>query len=72
LQELFKRTVGPIKELFIIYNNQARSKGMGVVTFQRTTDAVLARSKYNGKVIDGSKFFLVVHFAHASNQLTEN
>ena len=30
---------------------------MGVVTFQRATDAVLARSKYNGKVIDGSKFF---------------
>ncbi|KAF8265843.1 hypothetical protein EI94DRAFT_267563 [Lactarius quietus] len=53
LQELFKRTVGPVKELFIIYNNQARSKGMAVVTFQRATDAVLAQSKYNGKVIDG-------------------
>jgi len=53
LEELFKRTVGPVKELFIIYNNQARSKGMAVVTFQRATDAVLAQSKYNGKVIDG-------------------
>jgi THO complex subunit 4 len=52
-EELFKRTVGPIKEIFIIYNNQGRSKGMAVVTFQRATDAVLARSKYNGKVIDG-------------------
>ncbi|KAN0131670.1 hypothetical protein V8E53_010512 [Lactarius tabidus] len=53
LEELFKRTVGPIKELFIIYNNQGRSKGMAVVTFQRTTDAVSAQSKYDGKVIDG-------------------
>jgi THO complex subunit 4 len=26
---------------------------MAVVTFQRATDAVSARSKYNGKVIDG-------------------
>ncbi len=35
---------------------------MAVVTFQRATDAVLAQSKYNGKVIDGSKF-LLIHFA---------
>jgi THO complex subunit 4 len=53
LEELFKRTVGPIKEIFIIYNNQGRPKGMAVVTFQRATDAVSARSKYDGKVIDG-------------------
>ncbi|KAI9458676.1 hypothetical protein BJY52DRAFT_1268950 [Lactarius psammicola] len=53
IEELFKRTVGPIKEMFIIYNNQGRSKGMAVVTFQRATDAVSARSKYDGKVIDG-------------------
>ncbi|KAH9061105.1 hypothetical protein EDB87DRAFT_1611995 [Lactarius vividus] len=53
IDELFKRTVGPIKEMFIIYNSQGRSKGMAVVTFQRATDAVSARSKYDGKVIDG-------------------
>jgi len=39
--------------MFIIYNNQGRSKGMAVVTFHRLTDAGVARSKYNGKVIDG-------------------
>ncbi|KAH8987825.1 hypothetical protein EDB92DRAFT_1874310 [Lactarius akahatsu] len=53
IEELFKRTVGPIKDMFIIYNSQGRSKGMAVVTFQRATDAVSARSKYDGKVIDG-------------------
>ncbi|KAI0252506.1 hypothetical protein BJV78DRAFT_1201136 [Lactifluus subvellereus] len=53
IEELFKRTIGPMKEMFIIYNNQGRSKGMAVVTFQRPTDAGLARSKYDGKVIDG-------------------
>ncbi|KAH9171369.1 hypothetical protein EDB89DRAFT_2070911 [Lactarius sanguifluus] len=53
IEELFKRTVGPIKDMFIIYNSQGRSKGMAVVTFQRATDAVSAQSKYDGKVIDG-------------------
>lgn len=28
---------------------------MAVVTFQKTTDAALAKSKYNGKIVDGSK-----------------
>jgi THO complex subunit 4 len=53
VEELFKRTIGPVKDLFIIYNNQARSKGMAVVTFHRPADAEVARSKYNSKVIDG-------------------
>jgi THO complex subunit 4 len=53
VEELFKRTVGPVKDMFIIYNNQARSKGMAIVTFHRPADAGVARSKYNGKVIDG-------------------
>ncbi|KAI0261664.1 hypothetical protein BC834DRAFT_895358 [Gloeopeniophorella convolvens] len=53
LEDLFKRTIGPMKDVFLIYNNQGRSKGMAVVTFQRPTDAGLARTKYNGKVIDG-------------------
>lgn len=46
-----------MKDLFIIYNNQARSKGMAVVTFHRPVDAGVAQSKYNGKVIDGSTSF---------------
>ena len=31
------------------------SRGMAVVTFESTEHAALARSKYNGKVVDGSK-----------------
>lgn len=60
MKELFKRTVGPMKDLFIIYNSQGRSKGMAVVTFQRPGDAVVARTKYNQKIVDGSKSFRYV------------
>ncbi|KAJ4473094.1 hypothetical protein J3R30DRAFT_762938 [Lentinula aciculospora] len=55
VEELFIKTVGPLKESFIIYNNQGRSKGMAVVMFQRPGDAVIAREKYNGKFIDGRR-----------------
>ena len=54
-QTLFVKTVGPVKEAFIVYNNQANSKGMAIITFQRSEDAMVARKKYNGKIIDGSK-----------------
>ena len=53
LQQLFSKTVGPVKDAFIVYNSQGRSKGMAVVSFQRSTDAALARTKYNGKIVDG-------------------
>jgi hypothetical protein len=33
---------------------------MAVVTFHRPTDAGVARSKYNGKVIDGSASFSIL------------
>jgi THO complex subunit 4 len=46
--------------MFIIYNNQARSKGMALVTFHRPADAGVARAKYNGKVIDGSTSFSAI------------
>ncbi|KAF7984687.1 hypothetical protein HWV62_12972 [Athelia sp. TMB] len=52
VEELFKKTVGPVKEAFIIYNSQGRSKGMAVVTFVRTGDAAVARAKYDGKYVD--------------------
>ena len=52
-QTLFTKTVGPVKEVFIVFNSQARSKGMAVVTFQRAGDAAVARTKYNGKIVDG-------------------
>ncbi|THH16121.1 hypothetical protein EW146_g4469 [Bondarzewia mesenterica] len=53
VEELFKRTVGPMKDLFIVYNNQGNSKGMAIVTFQRPGDAAVARQKYNNKIVDG-------------------
>ncbi|KIK06397.1 hypothetical protein K443DRAFT_3172 [Laccaria amethystina LaAM-08-1] len=53
VEELFRKTVGPLKESFLIYNSQGRSKGMAVVTFQRPGDAALAREKYDGKIVDG-------------------
>ncbi|PFH48020.1 hypothetical protein AMATHDRAFT_66366 [Amanita thiersii Skay4041] len=55
VEELFKKTVGPLKDVFLIYNSQGRSKGMAVVTFQRPGDAVIARSKYDGKIVDGRR-----------------
>ncbi|KAJ7185615.1 hypothetical protein C8R46DRAFT_1061217 [Mycena filopes] len=55
IEELFKKTVGPLRESFLIYNSQGKSKGMAVVAFQRPGDAVIARSKYDGKIVDGRR-----------------
>ncbi|KAG1776348.1 hypothetical protein EV702DRAFT_1109994 [Suillus placidus] len=55
VEELFKKTIGPLKECFVIYNTQGRSKGMAVITFQRPGDAAAAREKYDGKLIDGRR-----------------
>ncbi|KAH9941582.1 RNA-binding domain-containing protein [Epithele typhae] len=55
VEMLFSKTVGPVKEVVIVYNSQARSRGMAIVTFTRPDDAVLARSKYNGKIVDGRR-----------------
>ncbi|KAF8068715.1 hypothetical protein FPV67DRAFT_1607313 [Lyophyllum atratum] len=55
VEELFRKTVGPLKESFLIYNSQGRSKGMAVVTFQRFGDAEVARAKYDGKIVDGRR-----------------
>ena len=53
---LFSKTVGPLKEAFMVYNSQGKSKGMAIVTFARPGDAALARSKYHGKIVDGSEY----------------
>lgn len=45
--------MGPLKESFLIYNSQGKSKGMAVVTFQQPGDAAVARTKYDGKIVDG-------------------
>ncbi|KAE9405022.1 hypothetical protein BT96DRAFT_916461 [Gymnopus androsaceus JB14] len=55
VEELFKKTVGPLKDSFLIYNSQGRSKGMAVVEFHRAGDAMVARSKYDGKFVDGRR-----------------
>ncbi|KAJ7666180.1 hypothetical protein DFH06DRAFT_984817 [Mycena polygramma] len=55
VEELFKKTVGPLRESFLIYNSQGKSKGMAVVAFQRPGDAVIAREKYDGKIVDGRR-----------------
>jgi len=55
VQQLFEKTVGPVRECFVVYNSQGKSKGMAVVQFHRTTDAVVARQKYNGKFVDGKR-----------------
>jgi len=70
IEELFKRTVGPIKDMFIIYNNQGRSKGMAIVTFHRPTDAGVARTKYDGKVIDG-KHKLKIELVTDNDELSQ-
>ncbi|RDB30822.1 mRNA export protein mlo3 [Hypsizygus marmoreus] len=55
VEELFRKTVGPLRESFLIYNSQGKSKGMAVVTFQRPGDAAVARAKYDGKIVDGRR-----------------
>ncbi|KAI0052085.1 hypothetical protein FA95DRAFT_1484246 [Auriscalpium vulgare] len=52
VEELFKRTVGPMKDVFLIYNNKGKSKGMAIVTFARPGDARIARAKYDQKIVD--------------------
>ena len=50
-----KKTVGPVREAFVVFNNQGHSKGMAVVSFYRHSDAVLAKNKYDQKVVDNRK-----------------
>ncbi|KAI1788664.1 hypothetical protein LXA43DRAFT_949738 [Ganoderma leucocontextum] len=55
VEVLFSRTVGPVKEVLMVYNSQGKSRGMAVVTFARPGDAAVARAKYNGKIVDGRR-----------------
>ncbi|KAL1946207.1 hypothetical protein VTO73DRAFT_15334 [Trametes versicolor] len=55
VETLFTRTVGPVKEVLMVYNSQGNSRGMAVVTFARAADASVARGKYNGKIVDGRR-----------------
>ncbi|TFY56482.1 hypothetical protein EVJ58_g7619 [Rhodofomes roseus] len=53
--EVERDGVGPVKDSFIVYNSQGKSKGMAVVAFARPGDAAMARKKYNGKIVDGRR-----------------
>lgn len=53
LKELFKKTIGPLKDSFLVYNSRGSSKGMAVVEFQRSEDASTAKAKYDGRFVDG-------------------
>ncbi|KAI6107592.1 hypothetical protein EDD17DRAFT_628831 [Pisolithus thermaeus] len=55
VEDLFRKTVGPLREVFLVYNSQGRSKGMAVISFQRPGDAAVARAKYDGKFVDGRR-----------------
>ncbi|KAI0739073.1 hypothetical protein C8Q80DRAFT_1203825 [Daedaleopsis nitida] len=55
VEVLFSRTVGPVKEVLLVYNSQGKSRGMAVVSFSRPGDAAVARTKYNGKIVDGRR-----------------
>jgi RNA recognition motif-containing protein len=55
VQELFSATIGPLLDVFVIYNKLSQSKGMAVIHFKSPLDARRARERYNGKVIDGRK-----------------
>ncbi|KAG6845107.1 hypothetical protein H0H87_000806 [Tephrocybe sp. NHM501043] len=55
VEELFRKTIGPLRESFLVYNSQGYSKGMAVVSFARPGDAAIAKQKYNGKVVDGRR-----------------
>ena len=47
-----KKTIGPVRDSFLVYNSQGLSKGMAVVSFVRQSDAVRAKNKYDQKMID--------------------
>ncbi|KZT04501.1 uncharacterized protein LAESUDRAFT_715547 [Laetiporus sulphureus 93-53] len=55
VEMLFTKTVGPVRDTFIVYNSQGHSKGMAVVTFKRSSDAAIARAKYHQKIVDGRR-----------------
>lgn len=48
--------MGPLKDMFLVYNSQGNSKGMAVVTFTRPEDAAIAREKYDSKIVDGRRY----------------
>ncbi|KZS96250.1 hypothetical protein SISNIDRAFT_482838 [Sistotremastrum niveocremeum HHB9708] len=55
IEDLLSSTIGPLHDVFIVYNAVGRPKGMAVAHFKRVADAIVARQKYNGRMIDGRR-----------------
>lgn len=54
IQDLFAKTVGPVRETQLFFDSKGQSKGIGSVVFSRKEDALKAVTMYNGRLIDGS------------------
>ncbi|KIY70506.1 hypothetical protein CYLTODRAFT_391955 [Cylindrobasidium torrendii FP15055 ss-10] len=53
VEDLFRKTVGPLQDCYIVYNRKGQSRGIAVVHFVNPGDAAQAKFKYDGKFIDG-------------------
>ncbi|KAF8888552.1 hypothetical protein BD779DRAFT_1523636 [Infundibulicybe gibba] len=53
IKELFRTTVGPLREVTLHYDSAGRSKGVAAVHFQHKGDGTKAYQQYNNRLIDG-------------------
>ncbi|TDL18723.1 hypothetical protein BD410DRAFT_728093 [Rickenella mellea] len=54
VRELFKTTVGPLKDVTMHYDAHGASKGIATVVFHKKGDGAQAYNQYNNRLIDGS------------------
>jgi len=55
VSDLFNKTIGPTKDVVLLYNDKGLPKGMALVGFQRDGDATLAANKYDGRFVDNKR-----------------
>ncbi|KAF8155729.1 hypothetical protein B0H34DRAFT_714631 [Crassisporium funariophilum] len=55
IKELFKETVGPLKDITLHYDAGGRSKGVATVAFVKKGDGTKAFQLYNNRLIDGKR-----------------
>ncbi|KLO09011.1 hypothetical protein SCHPADRAFT_908142 [Schizopora paradoxa] len=55
--DLMKKTIGPVNitQSFMAHNNKGFPRGVTIISFMRPGDAMKARERYDGKVIDGKR-----------------
>ena len=63
-----KKTIGPVNiaQSFMAYTNKGFPRGVTIITFMRAGDAMKARERYDGKVIDGSAYSISQIPLHSS------